>query len=85
MKTPSMGSSDMDNMPPKYNYNAGSVQLVKPTENQMLRNRLKVLTDAVERYLRLGSCDGRVERKALRKELATLIGVEYDEKESRIK
>ncbi len=75
----------MDNMPPEYNYNNGSFNFEKPTENQVLRNRLGVLTDAVKRYLSLGSCDGRVERKALRKELAKLVGSEYDEKESRIK
>jgi hypothetical protein len=47
--------------------------------------RLDALKDKVREYLRFGSCDGRVERKTLRKELAALIGVEYDEKESRIK
>jgi len=43
------------------------------------------LVNKLREYLRLGSCDGRVERKELRKELASLIGAEYDEKESRIK
>jgi hypothetical protein len=43
------------------------------------------LKQKLREYLRLGSCDGRVERKALRKELASLIRAEYDEKESRIK
>lgn len=43
------------------------------------------LVNKLREYLRFGSCDGRVERKALRKELASLIGAEYDEKESRIK
>jgi len=47
--------------------------------------RSAALKDKVREYLRLGSCDGRIERKALRRELAALIGVEYDEKESRIK
>lgn len=47
--------------------------------------RSAALKDKVSEYLRLGSCDGRIERKQLRKELASLIGAEYDEKESRIK
>ena len=46
---------------------------------------LDMLKQKIREYLRLGSCDGRIERKALRKELAALIGAEYDEKESRIK
>lgn len=47
--------------------------------------RLYNLNEKLREYLRLGSCDGRVERKALRKELAKLIGAVYDEKESKIK
>lgn len=34
----------------------------------------------LKEYLSLGSCDGRIERQPLRKELCELLGVEYDEK-----
>jgi hypothetical protein len=46
---------------------------------------LDALKQKLREYLRLGSCDGRIERRPLRKELAALIGAEYDEKESKIK
>jgi hypothetical protein len=36
-------------------------------------------------YLKYGSCDGRLERRPLRKELAELIGEEYDERNQSIK
>lgn len=42
---------------------------------------LKVL---VKKYLEHGSCDGRVERKELRKQLAEAIGEPYDEKNHRL-
>lgn len=38
------------------------------------------LQELVKKYLEYGSCDGRIERKELRKQLADLIGEAYDEK-----
>jgi hypothetical protein len=46
---------------------------------------LDAIKQTLREYLRLGSCDGRVERKELRKQLAMLLGDEYDENEARLK
>jgi len=46
---------------------------------------LDMLKEKLWEYLHFGSCDGRVERKSLRKQLAVLIGAEYDDREDKIK
>lgn len=46
--------------------------------DEQLRAKLK-------EYLSLGSCDGRIERQPLRKELCELLGLAYDEKTHSIK
>jgi hypothetical protein len=43
------------------------------------------LISKLKEYLSLGSCDGRIERQPLRKELCELLGEEYDEKNHSIK
>ncbi len=50
-----------------------------------LYQRYELLKSTIEEYLKYGSCDGRVERGPLRKELANLIGKEYDERNHSIK
>ena len=62
-----------------------SVMGGQPHTTTCSHNSSAYVKHKLREYLRFGSCDGRVERKALRKELAALMGVEYDEKESRIK
>jgi hypothetical protein len=43
------------------------------------------LRETLKKYLSYGSCDGRVERQPLRKELCKLLAVEYDEREHKLK
>jgi len=47
--------------------------------------RYEELKQKLREYLRRPSNDGRSDRAALRKELASLVGAEYNDKEARIK
>lgn len=47
--------------------------------------RYELLKSTLKEYLTYGSCDGRLERRPLRKELSELIGHEYDERNQSIK
>lgn len=47
--------------------------------------RYELLKSTLEEYLKYGSCDGKLERRPLRKELADLIGKEYDDRNQSIK
>lgn len=55
-----------------------------PSENDSYYD-LETLKKKLKEYLLLGSCDGKMERKQLRRELATLIGASYDDKKDAIK
>lgn len=50
-----------------------------------LSAELDNLKNTLREYLKQGSCDGRLERRPLRKQLAELIGEEYDERNQSIK
>lgn len=63
----------------------GSYDEMFESESRAAYYELETLKQKLRAYLRLGSCDGRVERKPLRKELAKLIGAEYDERKDAIK
>ena len=62
----------------------GSFNEVTESDNETYQelNRLK---EKLREYLRRGSCDGVMERKQLRNELAALIGAEYDNTKHAIK
>lgn len=47
--------------------------------------RYELLKSTIEEYLKYGSCDGKIERRQLRKDLADLIGAEYDDRNQSIK
>jgi hypothetical protein len=51
----------------------------------ILMSELEQLKEKLREYLKLGSCDGRVERRKLREELCKLLGSEYDSKTHSIK
>jgi len=54
------------------------------TDGLQTAAELADLKELVRQYLKLGSCDGRIERRQLRKELADAIGQEYDESEHKV-
>lgn len=45
---------------------------------------LENLRALVREYLSYGSCDGKVERKDLRKQLAIMVNCDYDDREAKI-
>lgn len=62
----------------------GSFNELSESEVQALE-QLDKLKDKVREYLSYGSCDGRADRVQLRKDLAALVGCEYDVRAAAIK
>jgi hypothetical protein len=50
-----------------------------------MQSELEILKQKLIEYLSQGSCDGRVIRQDLRKQLCELIGKEYDERNHSLK
>jgi hypothetical protein len=71
-----------------YYYRYNEVVRESDTIREELKNKtneLNVLKNLVKEYLKLGSCDGRIDRRDLRRNLATHIGEKWDEAGQRIK
>ena len=43
-----------------------------------------LIIEKLKEYLALGSCDGKIERREKRKELAEMIGCKWNDEEQRI-